>query len=547
MTRSLMTGITGLRTHQQKLDVVANNLANMNTIGYKTQSTLFSDLMYTSLRNASDPIETSGGTNPQLVGAGVQLSETTRNFGQGTLQSTGEILDFAIQGDGFFNLINGAGENIFTRDGSFGVDSDGRLVDPATGSYVRRIGDVGEPTDDSLGFQVPGEDTIQVPFGVSVPGERTSVIELIGNLPASSTPPTAEIISSTVPFETSSGPADLTTLLNDLTINSIAYQAGDTIELEGTNPDGSTFTSTLPADTTTMGDIVNELNTQLVGASAALAPNGTLTITADATGEAALALTLRDVAGNVGDSVFSNNTIVVTSDGSEGESHQLSIEVFDSLGEGHRLNFEFSKTSSNTWDIVASLDPESGVLLDSEVLSLTFDDDGSFALVGGTGTGDSNIEIQYSDIAIPQTVTLDLTSLQHLATDFRLSQQQDGFPPGTISSLSVSAKGELTALASNGKKIALAQLAIANFANNQALDAIGGNFFQQSLNSGEPLIGVGASHGRGIVIGGQLEGSNVDIAQEFTQLIVAQRGFSANARTITVSDEMLEELTNIIR
>lgn len=547
MTRSLMTGITGLRTHQKKLDVVANNLANMNTIGYKTQAALFSDLMYAQLRSASDPTPNNGGVNPQSVGSGVQVSQTTRSFAQGTLQSTGEILDFAIQGDGFFTLTNGGGESVYTRDGSFGVDANGRLVDPANGFYVRRFGNVGEPTADRIGFQVPGDDTITVPLGQTVPGEQTQLVELLGNLPASAQPPNAEVLASSSPFENGGAAATAGTLLNDLDINGTPYQAGDVIEFTGTNPDGSAYNATLPADTSTVGDLITELNNQLVGATAALAADGTISITADGPGEAFLSLNITDNAANVGASAWASTPLTVTIDGNDGDTHQLSVEIFDSLGQGHRVNFDVSKTSARTWDIQASMPSDSGVILDSEVRSITFDDHGAFSLVGGTGDGDLDLEFQFDGIAETQTVNLDLQKLQHLATDFRVGQQQDGFPPGTLTSIAVSSEGELIGLATNGKKIDLAQLALANFNNNQGLDAVGGNYYQQSLNSGDAAIGIGASNGRGLVIGGQLEGSNVDIAQEFTQLIVAQRGFSANARTITVSDEMLEELTNIVR
>ena len=128
-----------------------------------------------------------------------------------------------------------------------------------------------------------------------------------------------------------------------------------------------------------------------------------------------------------------------------------------------------------------------------------------------------------------------------------MSHQQDGTPPGNLANIVASGDGVLHGLASNGKNFPLAQLAIASFANIDALEARGQNYYSETIGSGSPQVGSGGSNGRGQVIGNQLETSNVDIAQEFTRLIVAQRGFSANARTISVADELLEELTNIIR
>jgi flagellar hook protein FlgE len=542
-----MTGITGLRTHQQKLDVVANNLANMNTIGFKSQSAIFSDLMYNVARGASAATDESGGINPQAMGTGVQMAQISRSFSQGTLESTSEIFDFAIQGEGFFTLEGQANENVYSRAGSFALDSNGRLVDPATGFLVQRMGDVGEGTDGGVPFQTIGESFINVPIGAPVAGEASSMVDFIGNLPSTSSPPVAEVLQSFSAFSTSTGAAGPTTLLSDLTINSAPYVAGDSIEISGTNADGTPFTTTLGAETATLQDLVDTLNASLSGATAALSPDGSLAITADTTGEGFLSLLIRDAAGNVGGSSFSANSMFLSTEGSNGDTFELSMEVYDVRGESHRVNFEFLKETENSWSMKAGIRPESGVLLDDAVYNLTFNEDGSYGLAGLTGVGDANIEIQFNGITAPQTIALNFEDLSHLATDFSITQSQDGIPPGSLASVSVSSSGELTGLASNGRSIPLAQLAVATFSNANALDAIGNNYFKQSMSSGEASLGAGLAGNRGQVMGGQLERSNVDIAHEFTQLIVAQRGFSANARTITVSDEMLEELTNIIR
>ncbi|TWU02163.1 flagellar hook protein FlgE [Stieleria varia] len=547
MSRALMTGITGLRTHQQKLDVVSNNIANMNTIGFKAQTTTFSDLMYVNTRSASGPTDTSGGINPMSIGSGVQMAQISRRFTQGTLQSTGELLDFAIEGDGFFTLAQPSGENVYTRAGSFTVDASGRLVDPATGFLVQRIGTVGEPTPTEVGFQVPNDKSIQIPIGANVPGEPTQNLSFLGNLPSSSRPPAAEVLSSNSAFETGGGPAILTTLLDDLDLNTVNYGAGDQLEINGTNPDGTPFSSLFNANGATMGDLVNELNTLLTGATAALNPDGTLAITADDTGEAYLSVIIRDAAGNVGGTNFAGNSFIATTEGRAGDTYELSMEVYDVRGESHRVTFEFLKTDSNSWNITAGINPESGVMIDDSVMNLTFNDDGTYALVGAGGVGDADIEINFTDIDNPQTIALDFQQLDHMASGFTLTQRQDGSPPGAIASLAITAGGELSGLATNGKSVVLAQLAMASFLNSEALTPIGGNYFEQSSNSGQASMGEGATGGRGSVLGGQLEGSNVDIAEEFTQLIVAQRGFSANARTITVAADILEELTNIIR
>lgn len=542
-----MTGITGLRTHQQKLDVVANNLANMNTIGFKSQSAIFSDLVYNVDRGGSASSDTAGGINPQAIGTGVQTAQITRNFSPGTLETTSGTFDFAIQGDGFFTLMSPTEEPAYTRAGAFALDDRGRLVDPATGYLVQRIGNLGEAADGGVKFQTEGEDSIFVPIGSAIPGTQTANIDFTGNLPSTSSPPQAEVLSSFRGFATSGGPADGTTLLNDLTINTAPYAPGDTFELVGTNPDGSTFTVALPADTSTLQDIVDTLNANLVDAVASLQADGTLTVTADDTGEAFLSLTLRDVAGNTGATNFSGNSMFISTEGTNGDSFDVSTDMFDERGESHRMTFTFTKDTINNWSVSASIPASSGTMIDDQVLNLTFNENGSYAIAGINGIGDANIEVQINGITNPQTIELDFSKISHLASDFLMTQTQDGIPPGALSSVAVSTSGELTGLASNGRALPLAQLAIASFPNSAALESIGANYFKQSISSGDAALGLGATGPRGQIMGGQLERSNVDIALEFTQLIVAQRGFSANARTITVADQMLEELTNIIR
>ncbi|MEL6109121.1 MAG: flagellar hook-basal body complex protein, partial [Planctomycetota bacterium] len=300
MTRSLMTGITGLRTHQQRLDIVANNLANMNTVAFKAQTVDFSDLMYNTLRSGSSATESNGGLQAQAIGTGVQIAKIGRRFTQGTLQSTGEILDFGLNGEGFFTLIAPTGEDVFTRAGSFAIDVEGRLVESTSGLMVKRFGDTGEPINGGIGFQDPEEEFIRVPFGATIAGSQTANVDVMGNLPSSSSPPASEVLTSFTSFEDGAGIATAATLLNDLTINTTDYGPGDLITIAGTDVDGSPFTTSLPADTSTLGDIVNAVNGLVTGATASIQPNGTIALTADSNGTAALSLSIEDNPGNVG-------------------------------------------------------------------------------------------------------------------------------------------------------------------------------------------------------------------------------------------------------
>ena len=546
MSLSLLTGASGLLSHQRKLDVVANNLANLNTMGFKSQRILFSDLLYTTIQPASSGSNADfGGTNPRQAGFGVSVAQTSRNHGQGVLTATGAAFDYAIQGDGFFVVSDG--QTNFTRAGAFSLDSNGYLVDPATGAFVQRYGDAGEGLDGYPQFQVPGNNAINVPLGASIEGRISSEAAFGGNLPASALPPLAQVVDSAKPFETSGAPAALTTLLNDLDSNSDGYTTGDLLQIEGTNVDGTPIRASLAVDaTTTLGDLVNQINSLLVGATAELGPEGSLTITAEDAGESELSLEIFDDAANVGSTKFANHSLITTTEGKFGDIHESTIQIFDLRGQPHTLNVEFQKQDFNSWDATFTLADGSGELTSGSTFRIEFSEDGRFQTVQG-GVGDSSIEIQFDSINETQTVDLSFNQLSHLATGFTSSFEQNGFPPGNLVTVSVSQDGLLEGIATNGQRIPIAQLAIANFLNTQGLSAKGQNYYQATANSGDPQIGPGLSGASGSVRGGQLESSNVDVALEFTQLIVAQRGFSANARTITVASEVLEELANIIR
>lgn len=547
MSRSLFSGVSGLRTHQQSLDVVANNLANMNTTGFKSQRAQFSDLVYNTLSAASGPSVTQGGQNPVQVGTGVSLGKINRSFSQGALDSTGEALDFAIQGDGFFALSGPTNEPVFTRAGSFSLDSEGNLTDPSTGYLVRRTGSLGEGTENQFGFQIQGDNRIYIPLGATIPASETTSVNLSGSLPSNASPPVAEILSSISAFETPTGVANGATLLDDLSSNSQDYVAGDVVEINGTNVDGTPFSTSIPGENATLQDVVDAINGAIVGATASISSGGIVQVTADEPGDAFLSVSISDASGNVGQTQFTQNSMIVTTDGNDGDDFDLSFEMYDKRGAIHRLTLNFSKVSTNGWELNASLGDDRGEVIDGFVSNINFNENGTFALAGVDGLGDTDIEFAFDTIAENQTIQLNFENLTHIADDFTLAQTNNGKPVGSLVSVAADATGILTGLSSTGVSIPIAQLAVARFSNRGALEAIGNNYFTETNNSGEAQIGTGLTGGRGSISGGQLESSNVDIAEEFTRLIVAQRGFSANARTITVSDEVLEELANIIR
>lgn len=554
MANALITGVSGLNSHQRMLEVIGNNLANLNTTAYKTRRTLFSDLLYETVRAASGSSGGNlGGVNPAQVGSGSRVARIDMQFAQGNFETTGGQLDFALQGNGFF-MVNNGSQNLYTRAGAFGIDDSGTLIDPATGYRVQRFGTVGEPDGVNPAFQIPGDSSIHIPLGAVIPGGATSSAALRGNLPSTANGPEAEVISSFAPWTSGGTAATPATLLNSLDQNSAAYVAGDSITISGTDHDGSPVNVSLSVDgTTTLGDLVTAIDGAFGGASAALGADGRITLTSDSAGESFLSLSLTDAAGNTGGTDFSMNPAIVSTTGADGDSFPATIEVFDERGGSHFVNMVFQKQADGSWNVTAGLNAADGSIIDGSIEGVRFNADGSFASVDGTGAGDANLVFQFTGIAAPQTVAVSFgqngsfDGMTELAMASSLAAQQDGFPPGNLVSVQIRGDGTLEGVSSNGRTFPIAQLAIASFLNPNGLASRGDNYYESTLASGDVEVGAALSGSRGSVRGGQLEQSNVDIALEFTRLIVAQRGFSANARTIRVTDQVLEELTNLIR
>ena len=547
MAQALFTGATGLRSFQRQLEVVANNLANLNTTGFKASTVQFADLNYTTIREgAGSNSEEFGGINPAQVGAGVRVAQVSRKFSQGVFQDTGETLDFAIRGDGFFVLNDRTGSPLLTRAGSFALDRNNNLVDPSTGFLARRIGTVGEEATDEFGFQVAGDSRINIPLGSPIPGVASTTVGFEGNLPATADPPLAEVLETTSPFETDSGPATLTTTFSELTANVSDYVAGDDIEIIGTDVDGATFQFTLPADTSTFQDLIDGINAQLTGATAALTDRGELVVTASQTGDAALSLAIRDASDNLNFTVFGDHSIVVDTEGGSGDTFQSSTQVFDAQGNQRALTFTFRKTGADRWEVTPEFSGDGGALLDNRTYEVRFSDNGSFENQFAS-SGEVSLQFALDGIDSQQVVDLDFSELTHSGSVFSIEQNRDGASAGVLADISVSIDGVITGIGSNGTELEVAQIALANVANVDGLESLGDNYYRTTTASGIVQIGTAESGDRGGVVSSQLETSNVDITQEFATLIVAQRAFSANARTITVADEILDELTNLVR
>ena len=421
MLRSLYTGISGLRSHQTMMDVTGNNIANVNTTGYKSANTIFEDTLSQTLKNAGAPQGQQGGTNPAQVGLGVRVAGITTNFSQGATQVTGRNTDMLIDGDGFF-VTKSQGENYYTRNGSFTLDAQGTLT--SSGGVLQGWQAVDGVVDTT---NVPG--ALSIPVGTLIPPKATAVLKLGGNLNALTPDGTAVPMTQRV-YDTGGSP-------NDVQI---------------------TFTPSARE-----GDVATAWEAKYSYRGSEPATFGTVE--------------------------FSPEGKLVSTNGAATTPASFNLDLP-------------ALTGSNGQTFTPVIDA-------SKLL--------------GTSAG-----------------TAEATSTAKI-TD------ADGFPSAALSSWEVSPDGSITGAFTNGQTRVLGRVAVANFNNPEGLSKAGGSRYSATVNSGNAAIGSPNSDGRGKIVTGSLEMSNVDLAQEFTNLIVSQRGFQANSRIITTSDELLQELVNLKR
>lgn len=424
MLRSMYSGVSGLRSHQVYLDTVGNNIANVNTAGYKSGQVVFQDLLSQTMNGAGRPTEIYGGTNPYQVGLGTTIAGVQKNFTQGSAQDTGRTTDMMIQGDGFFitRKVEGGG-NFYTRAGSMSLDANGRFVTPS-GAMLQGWQATPDPNADG-GYTVnPNRppETIQIPLGQIQPPNATTKVKIAGNLDANA-------------------------------------KAGDV--------------------------------------------------------------------------------------------QSTSTYVYDQSGARLELRLEWTKhADANKWELQVKNDKNqpvggkvaytfrNGRLAAGEVKQTIARNDA--ANLGGTFPNDINIVLKESDEDVDTIVQYSGES----ATNVR---SQNGYTMGTLRSFNVAPNGDINGVFSNGTRRIMGKVALATFQNPDGLERIGETSFAPTGNSGEPQIVVPGAGNAGSIKGGSVEMSNVDLSQEFTNMISAQRGFQANSRIITASDEILQDLVNMKR
>lgn len=556
MSSALSAGVTGLQAHQKMLDIAGNNLANVNTTAFKASRITFSELLSETVKKASQPTSAIGGTNPQQLGSGVGISGITPNMTQGSIVNTGNPLDLALEGEGYFVLSSGS-QNIYTRAGAFSVDANSNLVDPSTGYIVQRIGSIGE----SDGFQIPGNSNIKVPYDVAMPASATTLVRLAGNLSsdASLDTPQTNVLKSNIALRTVSGElATSNTLFSQLSTGTFNSAA---VTVSGYAHDGTALTpaviSIADDGSTTVGDFLSDLNAVL-GADNAVATvqDGRIVITDAQSGYSRSDIKLEFANSGTADIEMPAYFETAVVGGSEVKN--INITIYDSQGGAHVLSGALVRTDAdNTWDmLLTSVTGDiSGIAMeDRRINGIRFNaTDGAFAGLSESSVSQFTIAFAH-DPSNPQTIEIALGTegrldglTQYSGSSTAVAREQNGYPAGRLTTVSVNNEGILIGAFSNGIKKNIAAIQVALFQNPAGLEAMGNGYYIPSANSGEAVATQAMNGGAGSIHGGALEKSNTDVASEFVNLIQAQNGYQANARTIKVANEILSELTNLIR
>lgn len=562
MMRSLYSGVAGLKTHQTRMDVIGNNIANVNTTAYKSSSMTFSELMSQTTQKASGANATTGvgGTNAKQIGLGVKAGAiNTAITTQGSAQSTGNPFDIMITGDNFFVVSNGS-ENFFTRDGSFYVDGAGNLAMTSTGYNVmgwgvdKTTGNIKQDTVTAL--------RIMSTANMTYPPEATTQANISGILDEND----KDVTSAN----------GKTVNLNFFDARGYSYTAKFTFKQSG-EPNTNVYSMELTKLLDSTGAEIDisaldfgnrtqqKMETKVTLNTDAYMWDGKVLKTKDGTTEVA----------NLADIFNRDGSLITPQDDAAAQKQQKALDAI-----AKAYGYEGSTDEFLNLYITSAADPKQQLtmqdllgnmmagkntdILPADGSTITMEgryfegttvvfnkDTAKLESVGGSTTNlginaaFSQLGGNFSDITIDLS---ECTNYDNKGTSTIGATSGDGRRLGDMIGVSIQKDGMIYASYDNGMTKLLGQIATAAFANASGLEKEGDNLYSATLNSGEfDGIGVDITAGGGYMSTGQLEMSNVDLSSEFTEMITTQRGFQANSRIITVSDTLLEELTNLKR
>lgn len=553
MNRAMFSGVAGMKAHQTKMDVIGNNIANVNTYGYKSQRALFSDIYYQTLRSGSTGTANRGGISPSSVGYGSTLSGTQVQMSQSSMQNTGFGLDVAITGEGFLQVMDADGNIFYTKAGMLDYDSNGYLTD-INGNFV-----LGAATADGD----PSSQKIRLTNVGAVPAQRPSVTQAING----------------VDYTITASNSDKAGNVSITMTSSEALPAGQDVLASISNTGAITLTFNAFSKFTDWNQLNDAINKAITEANNGVKHKaGDFTISSSNPD-----LLINGGAGLTGAQLVGANfgtdlgTVTGMDDGVFGAAGMVVEKVStDFSGSG---DTKFSATfdqASSTWTIKASVNGKEYVgqlgkdTLSSSILLKNGDEyiqvsnpgydkfNSAFATSGEVGASNppkdkanwtnGNKAPDGSTVTATFTPSTPSKDLGFGSYPFVL---QGGTAGGavTLDELNVAIGTDGSVVVSNSAigDVTVGRISLANFANPAALAAAGNNYFTVSANSGEPQLADPGQDGTGALKSSALEMSNVDLSSEFADMITTQRGFQANSRIITVSDTMLEELINLKR
>lgn len=558
LTTAMYTGLSGMNANQTRINTIGDNIANVNTHAFKGSRTLFQTQFSQLLSMGNGPSETSGGVNPTQVGLGTLVGTIQRNFNPGSIEATGIASDLAIDGDGFFILRRPSGQQVYTRDGAFALDSDNRLVS-MDGYAIRGFG-----IDENFNIQPTVLTDLTIPLGTLTVARATENVIMDGDLSAAATIATRGSRHTSQALVAGGGGSAvagtaLTALRSASDPGVPLFATGNTITVSGVDkgerelPDQTFVVGT---DGATLGDFASWLEGILgIQDAAGLAGNPGVTV------EGGM-LVINSNAGELNG--FSINATDITSDNTgspvpftltqtseaNGSGVLTSFSVYDSLGAPVIVSATFaleSKSEAGTvWRFYLEAPDADGSSRALGTGTVSFDTEGNFRSVTGNQV---NLNRVGSGAASPLAFALDFSNIHGLSTRASnvIMAEQDGFPPGTLSGYSVGVNGTINGTFTNGMSRTLGQVALAVMSNPEGLLAEGDNLYVLGPNAGEPTVTPPELFGAGSILGGALELSNVDLASEFIGLITSSTGFQASSRVISTSSDMLDQLLLLVR
>ena len=573
---ALFTGLSGMNANARRLDVIGNNIANANTTAFKSSRMLFSTQFSNTLSAGTAPATITGGTNPYQIGLGVQIAGTQRDFNGGSISATGDPRDLALQGKGFF-IVDHGGTQLYTRAGSFRQNADNDLVD-ISGNRVMGYG-----VDSNFNVTPGVLRPLNIPVGTLTLAQATQNVRFAGNLKADGTPATSGasvvlggsptmgfglIPSATVP----ANPGDametgslLVEIADPLAAASPLFAPGQSIQVR--NAEKGSRTIPTQEYSVTAGSTVQDLmdffrdalglNTS-TGANpdgptpgVALDPvTGKLTITGNTGTVNDLAIDsndirLLDASGNPVRSPFD----ATKGASATGESVRTTFVSYDSLGSpvvsDLSMVLESKSNAGTVWRYYVDSNDDSDPSPNVATGTLQFDTDGQLSNTAGVP-----IHIDRANTGAATTLDINMSFSQGSDVLTALASQesqiaatyQDGAPKGTLSAFGVGADGVIVGSFTNGMIRDLGQVAVATFANQEGLVDEGDNLFRVGANSGNAVVTSPGNFGTGQIVGGALELSNVDLGQEFINMILTSTGYTASSRVIRTADELLQQL-----